>query len=300
MKFQDAIHVPALFARCLLRHCCARRCANVFARCIRTSCCAWGADIRWHFAPWETDMQPEDQTDEEEKSCSISMWAVFFLVVTALYTGGQPVRRLTRGSFFVEGCLRALSGRFAFAKCFRERSCFQPSGNENCHIFMATSSPSRAHLPPHLPLHWHIFPFIGTSSRSGRRGGGAWAGHGLLPRELSRGFRRDTRGTLSEKRPIKFMARLHTSPDLLTQIAYAKIIVKLKIFERSLHAHAHLQPFLHLSLKLLSHGWSSCPRAQKKAHASEISLFSALSFISASEGPFAFVTGCGWTKHDLI
>ena len=144
--------------------------------------------------------------------------ACVFFVVTALYAGGQPVRRLTRGSFFVEGCLRALKR----GVCFRERSCFQPSGNENCHIFMATSSPSRAHLPlifpfigtsspswAHLPFHWHIFPFIGTSSRSGRWGG-AWAGHGLLPRELSRGFRRDTRGTLSEKRPIKFMARLHT------------------------------------------------------------------------------------------
>ena len=80
---------------------------------------------------------------------------------------------------------------------------------------------------PHLPLHWHIFPFTGASSPSSSPslahlplhshirpfrevGGGAWAGHGLLPRELSRGFRRDTRGTLSEKRPIKFMARLHT------------------------------------------------------------------------------------------
>ena len=124
------------------------------------------------------------------------------------------MRRLTRGSFFVEGCLRALTREV----CFREMlsrtllsSTFWKRELPHLHghifPFIGTSSPSRAHLPPHLPLHWHIFPFIGTSSRSGR---GAWAGHGLLPRELSRGFRRDTRGTLSEKRPIKFMARLHT------------------------------------------------------------------------------------------
>ena len=115
------------------------------------------------------------------------------------------MRRLTRGSFFVEGCLRALTREV----CFRERCGFQPSGNENCHIFMATSSPSLAHLPLHGRIFPLIFPFIGTSSLSGRWGG-AWAGHGLLPRELSRGFRRDTRGTLSEKRRIKFMARLQT------------------------------------------------------------------------------------------
>ena len=39
-----------------------------------------------------------------------------FLVVTALYTGGQPARKLTRRPFFVEGCLRALSRE----ACFRE------------------------------------------------------------------------------------------------------------------------------------------------------------------------------------
>ena len=84
---------------------------------------------------------------------------------------------------------------------------------------MATSFASLAHLP----LHGHIFPFIGTSSPSSAhlplhgyicllrtRGGGALAGHGLLPRELSRGFRRDTRGTLTEKCPIRFMPHLHT------------------------------------------------------------------------------------------
>ena len=83
---------------------------------------------------------------------------------------------------------------------------------------MATSSPSLAHLP-----------FMGSSSdRAG--GGGAWAGHGLLPRELSRGFRRDTRGTLSEKTPNQIHGALAYAklprrkpqrliPDLLTQIA---------------------------------------------------------------------------------
>ena len=97
---------------------------------------------------------------------------------------------------------------------------------------MGTSSPSWAHLPlhghifhfigtsssslAHLPLHWHLFPFIGTSSPSWVHlpfkdtWRGALAGHGLLPRELSRGFRRDTRGTLSEKCPIRFMPHLHT------------------------------------------------------------------------------------------
>ena len=83
---------------------------------------------------------------------------------------------------------------------------------------MATSSPSLAHLL-----------FMGSSSdRAG--GGGAWAGHGLLPRELSRGFRRDTRGTLSEKTPNQIHGALAYAklprrkpqrliPDLLTQIA---------------------------------------------------------------------------------
>ena len=79
-------------------------------------------------------------------------------------------------------------------------------------LFMATSSSSSAHLP----LHWHLFPFIGTSSPSWVHlplkdtWRGALAGHGLLPRELSRGFRRDTRGTLREKCPIRFMLHLHT------------------------------------------------------------------------------------------
>ena len=78
--------------------------------------------------------------------------------------------------------------------------------------FMATYSTSLAHLP----LHWHLFPFIGTSSPSWVHlpfkdtWRGALAGHGLLPRELSRGFRRDTRGTLSEKCAIRFMPHLHT------------------------------------------------------------------------------------------
>ena len=85
---------------------------------------------------------------------------------------------------------------------------------------IATSSWPHLSFMAHLPLHGRIFPlifpFIGTSSSSRAHlpfrqvGGGAWAGHGLLPRELPRGFRRDTRGTLSEKRRIKFMARLHT------------------------------------------------------------------------------------------
>ena len=111
---------------------------------------------------------------------------------------------------------RAYAGGLLSRNAFANALDFQPSGNENCHIFMATSSPSLAHLPLHGRIFPLISPFIGTSSPSLAHlpvqagGGGAWAGHGLLPRELSRGFRRDTRGTLSEKRPIKFMARLHT------------------------------------------------------------------------------------------
>ena len=67
---------------------------------------------------------------------------------------------------------------------------------------------------------------------------GALAGHGLLPRELSEGIRE---GSWVKKCPVKFMPHLHTLsisklpqrrpqrliPDLLTQIAYANIIVKL-------------------------------------------------------------------------
>ena len=71
--------------------------------------------------------------------------------------------------------------------------------------FMGTSSPSMGTSSPslaHLPLHGYIFV-------SRTRGGGALAGDGLLPRELSRGFRRDTRGTLSQKCPIRFMPHLH-------------------------------------------------------------------------------------------
>ena len=174
------------------------------------------------------------------------IWAVFFLVVTALYTGGQPARKLTRRPFFVEGCLRALSREACFREMLSRTLLFSTSRNESCHIFMATSFASLAHLPlhghifpfmgtsspswPHIPLHWHIFLFIGTSSSSlaplplhrhifpfmgthlpfKDTWRGALAGHGLLPRELSRGFRRDTRGTLSEKCPIRFMPHLHT------------------------------------------------------------------------------------------
>ena len=144
-----------------------------------------------------------------------------------------------------KGAYARFRGKLAFAKCFRERSCFQlletrvatsswPHLSLHWHIFlfMGTSSPSWAHLPlhghifhfigtsssslAHLPLHWHLFPFIGTSSPSWVHlpfkdtWRGALAGHGLLPRELSRGFRRDTRGTLSEQCPIRFMPHLHT------------------------------------------------------------------------------------------
>ena len=133
------------------------------------------------------------------------------------------------------GAYARFRGKFAFAKCFRERSCSQLLETRvttsswphlplhgNIFPFMATYSTSLAHLP----LHWHIFPFIGTSSPSWHifpfigtsplswahlpSWRGALAGHGLLPPELSRGFRRDTRGTLSEKCPVRFMPHLHT------------------------------------------------------------------------------------------
>ena len=35
-------------------------------------------------------------------------------------------------------------------------------------------------------------------------------GYGLLPRELARGFRRNTRGTLGPKRLVEFVEHLHT------------------------------------------------------------------------------------------
>ena len=107
---------------------------------------------------------------------------MFFLVVKALYTGGQPARKLTRRPFFVEGCLRALSREACFREMLSRTLLFSTSWNESCHIFMATSFASLAHLPlhghifpfmgtsspswPHIPLHWHIFLFMGTSSPS--------------------------------------------------------------------------------------------------------------------------------------
>ena len=60
--------------------------------------------------------------------------------------------------------------------------------------FIGTSSPSRAHLPPHLPLHWHIFPFIGTSSLQAGGGGGvgwAWFASARAFARLSPGYARD-------------------------------------------------------------------------------------------------------------
>ena len=124
-------------------------------------------------------------------------WAVFFLVVTALYTGGLPARKLTRGPFFVEGFLRALSREACFREMLsRTLLLFSTSWNENCHIFMDTSSPSWAHLP----LHWHIVPFMGRSSpawahlpcKDTWRGG--WRDMVCFPRafaRLSPGYARD-------------------------------------------------------------------------------------------------------------
>ena len=105
-----------------------------------------------------------------------------FLVVRALYTGGQLARKLTRGPFFVEGCLRALSWEACFREMLARTLLFSTSWNESCHIFMATSFASLAHLPlhghifpfmatyspswPHIPLHGYIFHFIDTSSSS--------------------------------------------------------------------------------------------------------------------------------------
>ena len=116
------------------------------------------------------------------------------------------MRRLTRGSLFVEGCLRALTREVCFREMLSRTLLFStfwkrelPHLHGHIFPFIGTSSPSRAHLPPHLPLHWHIFPF--------RQVGG---GRGLGMVCFRESFRRDTRGTLSEKRPIKFMARLHT------------------------------------------------------------------------------------------
>ena len=107
--------------------------------------------------------------------------------------------------------------------------------HEHIFPFMATSSPSWPHIPlhghifhfigtsssslAHLPLHRHIFPFIGTSSPSSAHlplhgyiflfrtgGGGRWQDM-VCFRES---FRRDTRGALREKCPIRFMPHLHT------------------------------------------------------------------------------------------
>ena len=126
---------------------------------------------------------------------------MFFLVVTALYTGGQPVCRLTRGSFFAEGCLRALTREVCFREMLSRTLLFStfwkrelPHLHGHIFPFIGTSSPSRAHLPPHLPLHWHIFPFIGTSSHSGRWGGGvgwAWFASARAFARLSPGYARD-------------------------------------------------------------------------------------------------------------
>ena len=97
---------------------------------------------------------------------------------------------LRGGHFLWKGAYARFHGKLAFAKCFRERPCFQLLETRvatsswphlplhwhlflplhghifpfNGHIFpfMATYSPSSAHLP----LHWHLFAFIGTSSPS--------------------------------------------------------------------------------------------------------------------------------------
>ena len=151
---------------------------------------------------------------------------------------GRVLTRAFAGSLFSRNA-------FASALVFNFLKRELPYLHGHIFRFIGTSSSSWAHLPlhghifpfmatystslAHLPLHWHIFlfigthlfPFIGTSSPSSAhlplhgyifrlrtRGGGALAGHGLLPRELSRGFRRDTRGTLSEKMPNQIHAVL--------------------------------------------------------------------------------------------
>ena len=113
---------------------------------------------------------------------------------------------------------RAFAGSLLSRNAFANALAFNFLKRELPHLhghifrFIGTSSSSLAHLP----LHWHLFPFIGTSSPSWVHLAfkdtwrGALAGHGLLPPELARGFRRDTRGTLSEKCPIRFMPHLHT------------------------------------------------------------------------------------------
>ena len=181
-----------------------------------------------------------------------------FLVVTALYTGGQPVRRVMRGSFFVGGCLRALSWKF----CFREKlsrtllfSTFLKRELPHLHghifPFIGTSSSSRAHLPlhghnfpslAHLPLHGHIFlplherifPFIGTSSPS-------WAHlpfHGHVE-SFPQVAENSLTGQVGGRRGLGMVwfreifreafagIGALAYAELLTQIAYAKIIVKL-------------------------------------------------------------------------
>ena len=81
---------------------------------------------------------------------------------------------------------------------------------------------------PHLPLHGHIFPFIGTSSPS--------LAHLTLHRHIFSFM--DMWSPLSEKTPNQIHGALAYAklprrkphrliPDFLTQIAYAKIIVKL-------------------------------------------------------------------------
>ena len=116
----------------------------------------------------------------------------------------------------MEGCLRALAREVCFREMLLRTLLFSTFWKRELPHLHGHIFPSLAHLPLHGRIFPLIFPFIGTSSPSlahlpfRQVGAGAWAGHGLLPRELSRGFRRDTRGTLSEKRRIKFMARLHT------------------------------------------------------------------------------------------
>ena len=83
-----------------------------------------------------------------------NMSRVFF-VVTALYTGGQPARKLTRGAMF---CGRVLTR--AFAGSLLSRNAFANA--------LIVFNFLKRELP-HLPLHGHIFPFIGTSSPSWAR-----------------------------------------------------------------------------------------------------------------------------------